>query len=471
MQSRKIALNAMISTGARVINLALSLIIIGFVTRYLGQAGFGNYATILAFLYFFTVLSDLGLYSICVRDISRPEADESKIASNAFTIRVILGLLIFGLSPLIVNFFPYPVEVKLGVVIGAVGFWFLSNNAILISVFQKYLRMDRVAISEVSGRLVQFILVITFIRFNLGFLYIVLALVAGGFADLLLNFLFVQKYIRVSFSFDFPLWTKILKQSIPLGVASIITMIYFKLDTVMLSVIKSSVDVGIYSLAYKILESLIFFPAMLVGLIMPLLSRYAFSARKKFVEICQRTINTLLIFIVPLLIGTICLSKKIVIFIGGSDFTKSAGVLNILIIATGIIFLEVLFSNIIISLEQEKKLVYIYATGLLINLITNFIFIPQYSYYGAAATTLLTELVVAVLMLLVLYKLLKVVFSFKSVFKNILAGIIMALVLCLLSGWNLFLLIIIAVGVYFGILYLIGGFTAKDILFLIKKEA
>lgn len=470
MQSRKIALNAIISTGARIINLALSLIVIGFITRYLGQSGFGNYATILAFLYFFTVLSDMGLYSICIRDISRPDADENKIASNAFTIRVILGLIIFGLSPLIINFFPYSIEVKLGVIIGAVGFWFLSNNAILISVFQKHLRMDKVAISEVAGRLVQFILVVVFIRLNLGFLFIVIALVAGGFTDLLLNFLFVQKYIRLSLSFDFSLWIKILKQSVPLGVASIITMIYFKLDTVMLSVIKSSIDVGIYSLAYKVLESLIFFPAMLVGLIMPLLSRYAFSARDKFVKICQKTINTLLIFIVPLLIGTICLSEKIVTFIGGNDFIKSAGVLNILIIATSIIFLEVLFSNIIISLEQEKKLVYIYAAGLLVNLITNYFFIPKYSYYGAAATTLLTEFIVAALMLLTLYKLLKIVFSFKSIFKDILAGVIMALILYLLISWNLFILIIIAISVYFGALYLIGGFTAKDILFLIKKE-
>ncbi len=466
MIGKKIAINAMISAGARIINLALSLVIIGFITRYLGQAGFGEYATILAFLFFFSVLSDMGLYSICIRDISRPNADESRIASNAFTIRFVLGLAAFSLAPLVVSFFPYSSQVKIGVLIGAAGFWALSSNVILISVFQKYLKMEKVAISEVLSRLVQFTLVMIFIRQDMGFLWIVSALVFGAFVHLISNFIFVQKYVSVSLKFDFSLWSDLLKKSIPLGLASIFTMIYFKLDAIMLSVMKGPKDVGIYSLAYKILESLIFFPAMLVGLVMPLLSRYAFSEKKRFEQIGQKTMDILLIFVVPLVIGTFFLSKQVVVLVGGQSFLTSAGVLNILIIATGIIFLEVLFSNTIISLEKQKVLTYIYAIGLLVNLITNWIFIPRYSYYGAAATTLLTELVVALLMVFVLYKSFKVSYSFKTVYKNVLAGLSMALFLFFLPGLNIFVLVALSILVYFGALYLAGGFSIKDILSL-----
>src|SRR3989339_346134 len=115
MLDRKIAYNSFVSSGARVVGLALSLITLGLVSRYLGQAGLGYYATVLAFLYFFTILSDLGLYSICLREISRPGADEAKIFSNAFTLRFFAGLVTFGLAPLIVLFFPYSSEIKLGV--------------------------------------------------------------------------------------------------------------------------------------------------------------------------------------------------------------------------------------------------------------------------------------------------------------------------------------------------------------------
>jgi O-antigen/teichoic acid export membrane protein len=470
MLGRKITYNTIISAGARIIGLALSLIIIGFITRYLGQAGFGYYATILAFLFFFTVLADLGLYSICLREISQPQADEKKIISNAFTLRILAGLLIFGLAPLVVCFFPYPSQVKLGVLVGAVGFWLMSNQQVLMGVFQKYLRMDKVALAEFLGRVVQLGLVVFFIKRDLGLLFIVGALVGGSLIDFILVFIFSRKYISISFEFDFSFWRSLLKESLPLALAIIFTMIYFKIDTIMLSLMKPVADVGIYNLAYKFLESLLFFPVMFVGLIMPLMSRYAFSAKEKFKQITQKTLDILLVFIIPMVIGTLFLSKEMVTLIAGEDFALSAGVLNILIIAAGIIFLGVLFSNMIIALKKQKKLIYIYGFGVAVNLIANFIFIPKYSYYGAAGATLLTELVVTGLMLIILSQVPKRLPSFKLIFKYLLAGLVMALSLYFLIDYPLFILIVLAVLVYFGFLYLIGGFSAKEVLALIKKD-
>ncbi len=470
MLSRKIAYNTIISAGARIIGLALSLIVVGFITRYLGQDGFGYYSTILAFLFFFTVLADLGLYSICLREISRPQADKEKIASNAFTLRFFAGLFVFILSPLIIYFFPYPDQVKVGVLIGAVGFWLMSNQQVLIGVFQKYLRMDKVVIGELIGRLVQLGLVIFFIKQGFGFLFIVSALVGGSLVNFILVFFFSQKYIHISFEFDFKFWRSLLKESLPLALAIVFTMVYFKIDTIMLSLMKPVADVGIYNLAYKFLESLLFFPAMFVGLMMPLMSEFAFSAREKFKQITQKTLDILLIFIIPMIVGVIFISKEVVVLIAGQDFILSAGVLNILIIAAGIIFLGVLFSNMIISLKKQKNLTYIYGVGVIINLIANFIFIPKYSYYGAAWTTLLTELVVTVLMLIALSRILDKLPSFKLFFKSLLAGLMMILVFFFLSSWPLFILIILSTLVYFCFLYLIGGFSIKEIFSLIKKD-
>jgi len=252
--------------------------------------------------------------------------------------------------------------------------------------------------------------------------------------------------------------------------AIIFTVIYFKIDTIMLSLMKPPADVGIYNLAYKFLESLLFFPAMFVGLIMPLMSEYAFSAMEKFKEITQKTLDILLIFIIPMIFGILFLSKDIVTLIAGQDFILSAGVLNILIIAAGIIFLGVLFSNMIIALKKQKSLIYIYGIGVIVNLVANFIFIPKYSYYGAAWTTLLTELVVTLLMLIVLSKFIKEIFSFKLFLKYLSAGLIMSLLLYFLSNWSLFISITLAILIYFGFLYLINGISTKKILVLVKKD-
>ncbi len=463
MIGKKIAYNTIISTGARIIGLALSLIVIGFITRYLGQTGFGYYSTVLAFLFFFTVLADLGLYSICVREISKPKANQEKIASNAFTLRFFAGLFIFCLAPLIVCFFPYSSEIKLGVLIGSIGFWLMSNQQILIGIFQKYLRMDKVALAEFLGRLIQLGLVVFFIWQGFGFLSIISALVGGSLVNFLLVFFLSQKYIHISFQFDFIFWKSLLKKSLPLALAIVFTVIYFKLDTIMLSLMKPLADVGIYNLSYKFLESLLFFPAMFVGLVMPLMSKYAFFDREKFKKITQETLNLLLMFVVPLIIGIFFLSKEIVVLIAGKDFILSAGVLNILIIAGSIIFLGILFSNMIISLEKQKSLTYIYGIGAIVNLAANLIFIPKYSYYGAAWTTVLTELIVTALMLVVLYKTFKVLPYFHSLIKYCLAGLAMILMFYFLPEWNLFILIILTSSAYFISLWLIHGIPVKRI--------
>jgi O-antigen/teichoic acid export membrane protein len=120
---KKIALNTIISGGTRIIELALAFIIIGILTRYLGTSGFGEYSIILAFLFIFNVLADFGLYSIVVREISKPGADEKKIASNAFTIRFLIGFFIFISAFLVAYIFPYSIIVKQGILIGAFGFF------------------------------------------------------------------------------------------------------------------------------------------------------------------------------------------------------------------------------------------------------------------------------------------------------------------------------------------------------------
>jgi len=306
-----------------------------------------------------------------------------------------------------------------------------------------------------------------FIWKDFGFLSIVCALVFGALVNFILVFYFARKYIKFGFCFDFLYWRYLIKETFPLGISAVLTMIYFKLDTVMLSVMKSSFDVGIYGLSYKILESLLFFPAMFVGLIMPLMSKYAVSSIEKFKYVTQRAFNILLMIIVPMVIGTIFLSKKIVVLIGGENFILSSKVLDILIIATGIIFLGVLFSNEIISLKKQKFLAYIYGIGAVFNVVGNLIFIPKYSFYAAAATTVLTELLVTILMLIVIYKSIKNLPNFSCGLKCLIGAVFMALFLFVFSSLNLFVLIIIGGAIYVFVIYLLKAFSTKEIKELI----
>lgn len=472
----KIAYNTVASTGARIIGVAFSLINIGFIARYLGREGFGSYSLILAFLSIFNILADLGLYSLMTREISRPGADEKKIASNIFTLRIVVLLILLTLAIIAIWFFPYTYQVKLGVVIVTIAILFLSASQVLMGIFQKYLRTDRAALSEVIGRAIQLGLSILFIYLDLGFFAILAALIAGAGAIFALNFFFARKYVSLTLAFDFSYWKEVFKMTLPIAVSIVLTLIYFKIDSIFLSlgaINRSSnnpiSDVGIYNIAYKVLEGTIFFPAMFVGLIMPLLSKFAFSDREQFKKIFQKALDILIIFIVPLVVGLLLLSLPIVVLIGGKDFNVSSPVLQILSLAIGLIFLGNLLGYSIIALNKQKAGAWIYFGGMIFNVATNLIFIPKYSYLGAAGTTVVTEFLVTVLMLWLIYKTINYFPSFKIIFKTLFAGLTMGAVIYYFQNWNLFLLIGLGLVVYFGTLFLVKGIKKEEVLMLIQK--
>jgi O-antigen/teichoic acid export membrane protein len=277
--------------------------------------------------------------------------------------------------------------------------------------------------------------------------------------------------VKIRFRFDFSFWKKLIIQSFPLAISAVLVLIYFKLDTIFLSIMKTSEDVGIYGLSYKIMENLVFFPAMIVGLMMPIMSRCIFSDRKRFEVVVQRTLNFLLIAVIPMIFGAVMISDKIVKLIAGSGFSDSSLVLNILMVALGFIFLGALFSNIIIAANLQKRLAQIYFVGMAFNIITNIIFIPRYSYFGAAATTVATEILVTFLMVLVVYRVLKFVPSFGVFSRALLASLLMALALHCFSYLNIFYLLIVGAVVYLPTIYFIGGISKEEIGKLINKKS
>jgi O-antigen/teichoic acid export membrane protein len=468
--TQKIAYNAVFSSVARILEMIIGLVIIKLTTNYLGLDGFGDYGTVMAFVYIFSVLADFGLYSIVVREISDKDANEEKVINNAFTIRIVLGALVMSSAYLFSFLLPYSNEVRFGVLIASFGYWIFNAIQVMMGLFQKHLAMDKVSVAEFLGRLAQFVVIILCVRYNLGFYLTLVALFIGGIFNLFFVFLYSKKLIRLRLAFDFSIWRDLIIKAFPLAVSAVLVLVYFKLDTVLLSVMKESRDVGIYSLAYRVMETLIFFPSMIVGLTMPLMSRFAFEDREKFKSIVQRTLNFLLLAIVPVVLGIFVVSEKLIYLLSKPEFSDSIIVLRILAVALGFIFLGALFSNVIIALKKQKHLAYIYFVGAVFNVVVNLTFIPKYSYFGAAWTTLATEFLVTALMLFVIYKEVRFLPSFRGLFKCSVAGLIMVLVLQGLYFMNIFLLALIGALVYGSVIYFIGGVSKEDMSKLFQKR-
>lgn len=464
----KIAQNTLIQFFGKIIGTILALITVGFMMRYLGQEGFGEYSIIVSFLGIFSTVADLGLYLIVTREISRDEAEIDKILSNVFTLRFISGFIILALAPLTVLFFPYSYVVKVGVAIGTLSFLFVSLLQILVGIFQKHLDMGKVAAGEIIGRLIWLggVVLAVYLKQNLLFMIGVISLSSA--LNFFIVFLFSRKYVRIYPLFDLKMWKSIIKATAPLAVAVILNLIYFKIDTILLSVLRPISEVGIYGAAHKVLENLVTFAAIFAGLLLPVLSKYVFTDKDKFSKIYRQGFNVLSILVLPLIVGTLFVAEPMMLLFGGEEFVLSAGVLKILIFAVGAIFFAQLFGNAVVACNQQNKMMWIYLVCAVLSIVLNLILIPRFSYFGAAFVAVFVEVLICFTTAYVVFRSTRIGPELKVFLKSFIATLIMAFILFLIKSWGLAALILIGALVYFLALYLLKGFSKKDLLEIIR---
>ena len=469
--ARKIAYNVVLNSFLKVFStVALSLLSIRLITGYLGQDGFGKYATILAFFAFFSAIADLGLGSVTAREISRSGADESKILGNVIALRLSASLLLMVLSPIIILLFGYSKEVEIGILIAALATLFSALSTVLNGIFQKYLAMDKVALVEFGGKIFQVGLVVLIVREDWGFLPIAATLLASVSFNALLTLLLSRRFSKFRLHFDFSYWKTFLRESLPMGMTAIITFAYFKMDTILLSVLQSNAEVGIYNVAYKIMENLIFFPAMLCGLILPLLSRYIFTDPEQFKKIADKTFKVFVIIVIPIVLGTWFLADDIVRIVSGADFSEAAPVLQMLIFSLGAIFFGSYFNMLLIVGNAQRKLMQTLFFAALFNVSFNLFMISRYSYIGAATTAIITEIIVVGLTGFLTYKYIHYIPSLEHVGRALVSGAVMGIVLYFLAPVSFLLAGFLGVASYLLMLWMTKAISRSEILSLFQKK-
>lgn len=462
--ARKIAYNAVVNAIAKVLSTVLALIAIGFITRYLGAEGFGAYTLALTFFSLFGALADFGLYSVATREISRTGADERRILGNVFSLRLVISSSVLVLAGLLVGFLPYEESVKVAIMLSGMAFLFSSSYSVLNGIFQKNLVMDRVAIIELGGKVLQVGLVIGAVWYDLGFMAIMGAFVLNMVFNFIGVFWASRKYVAFPlFLFEKKYAQGFLRASLPVGVSAIVTFLYFKLDAILLSLYQNTEAVGIYGGAYKVIENMVFFPAMIIGLVLPLLSRFIYQDPKKFQTLANKVFKLFVVLVLPLMVGVWFTATDIMLLIGGEAFLPSVPVLQVLVIALACMFFGNLFNAILLAGGKQRQLMYILTFCAALNITLNVIVIPVYSYMGAAFTSAVTEFSVALLGFWLTTSLLGYVPKFSRVWGAFLSVVLMGIFLFLfLDVLGFFLSVPLAAMIYF-----VGAIWTKSIQ---KKE-
>jgi len=477
--STKVAYNTIIQVVSKVISTALALIAVAIITRQLGQTGFGEYTTVVTFLSFFAIAADLGLTLITVQMISKPDIDEDYVLSNLFGLRLVTALLLLAPAPLIVLFFPYSADIKLGILVASFSFFFIALNQVMVGIFQKNLRMDKVSIADIVSRIFLVIGIVIVYKLNYGLLSILLITSLSSFVNFIIHYYFSRQFTRVKLRFDFKFWKEIMIRSWPLALTITLNLIYLKTDTLLLSIINRPSEVGIlaevglYGAAYKVIDVLITLPFMFAGIILPILTMsWSQGNKADFNNVLQKSFNVMAIIAVPVTLGTQFIAKDIMTLVAGSDFAQSGSILQILILAAGMIFLGNMLAHAIIAIEKQKAVIKSYLFVAVTSIIGYLLFIPQHSYYGAAWVTVYSESVIALASIYIIWKYTSFLPNLKIIVQTGAASLMMCAGIWSLHYFqitNLLIVLTAAILIYFFFLFLFNGLNRKEIIEMLKR--
>jgi len=456
----RIAKNSLVQMAAGILNKFLGVALVIYAARQLGTSGFGQYTFVLSIHAIFYILTDFGLGTLTTRDLAQQPEQESRYFTNIVILRLFLSLIAGGGMIATVAFLGHSGQVLMLTTILALSFFFNSNIDTASAIFNAHQRMEITSTISVVANTFR-------VTASLG------ALTAGGGVYALIwihtiytavhmgvLFWILFYFIRPVFVLDTALWQKMLKQAYPLALANLFSIIYFRVDTVMLASLQGQEAVGLYNAAYRLLEFTLLLPAYYVGAIFPVISSSYTSNPQRFLLIYRRSMKYMWVLSLPLAVGTAILAPRFIEILYGPQYVASVPVLSILMWTLMLIAVNSINAPYLIVMGKQKVVTILVLVGMIFNLVMNAIFIPSYGMLGAAWVTLFSEVLTIAMFLLALRKPLEMKLRMVRHFiRPALAVGMMIGLLLLIAKWDLGYQIIMA-GMIYGVL--LWGLKAFD---------
>lgn len=468
---KQILFNAGVQIFGKGLALLLSLATIALTTRALGVEYFGYYTTIITFLSMFGVIADFGLVLVSSKLLSLHAHDEERMFGTLLSVRLISALVIIGSAPLIAQLFPYPAEIKNGIAVTTLAFIAIAMTQVTTGLFQRNLTMIKSAFAEIFSKSVALLGVFLGIYYNVGLFGILAATVVSQCCALAINLFNANRAVRIRLHFHIPYLKQIFTEALPIGIGIFWNTIYLRGDALMLSLIQSQTDVGLYGAAYRILDIVTQAPIMLMGLMIPLLASAFHEHRKEdFDRLLKRSSEFMVIIAIPLIVGCVILSKKIMIILGGEDFAPAGPIAAILTLALLGGFAGALFGHVNVAIGRQRNALWIYALVAITSLIGYFIFIPIYSTTGAALVTVFSETLAGSLLAWHVLRFTKTKLHLTSLISKVCtAAAIMGAALFFTLSLPFVVQIFIALVVYIGAALTFNVISRDELTMVLKK--
>jgi O-antigen/teichoic acid export membrane protein len=458
-----IAKNTGVLAISHVITSILGFFLLIYLARYLGEVGFGKYSFAVSFTALFVIFASLGMNNYIIRELARNKNLTNEYLTNVSVIKLLLSFIAFGFIVLTINLMDYPRDTTYAVYFFGI-YTILTSFALTFrSIFQAYERMEYDAVVMVIEKIILFSLVLFVIFSGYGLIELAYVYIFAAIIAVSLSFsIILIKIAKPKPAIDFSLWKTLIVGSIPFALNALFGVLFFQIDTVMLSVLKGDAAVGIYNAAYNPLLALGVIPAVFISALYPVMSRYFVSSKDSLKTFTVLSSKYMAIIGFPVAMGCFVLANRIIALFYLDQFSASIIAFQILAFFIPLRFVSSITGTLLTSINRQSIRTVSVGLSALFNIVLNAALIPYFSYIGASIATVSSEVLLYFVFIYYINKHYKKLELHKHFMKPLAASLMMGGFVFYFKDANLFLLILLAVLVYFGTLLLLRTFTQED---------
>jgi O-antigen/teichoic acid export membrane protein len=377
----------------------LLLILLTIAGRFLSVDDYGRFNYALALTTIIETIMDIGLGPVTVRAVARDTAAADRLFRHVLGLKLVWVAIGLGLLAVVAPVLRSdPRVVHLCYLMGlssAVRSYLLTARGLL----QGLDRFDLEAVVVVADRLLLLASGGAALWAGYGLFGLAVSFVGSRVVMLFAVMLLLRRVVgSVVPRFDRAAWRDLQTAALPLGFFMIALNLYTYIDTVILGVIGTNVETGLYGASYRVYEGLTYAPSILAAVLSPRLSYLFVHDRPAHRHLLARgLLGSVLLGIV---LGGIAVlaARPILVTLFGAAYAPAVQPLQILASGALFVFGTWILHAAAVSTNLDRRLLLTTVVGLSANVIFNLVFIPRWGISGAAAATVIAEAITVVLL-------------------------------------------------------------------------
>ena len=382
--------------SGNVISAVISFVITIYIARTLPISEFGSYITVISFVSLFGIFTDFGINTVIIREGAKKPEDTHKLIFSSMGLKLLMSLATMFVVIVFALLTPYSLEVKVLIVLMSVTLVMGGVGSMFSAVFCIYQDMKYISIIQIAERITFATLAFVFLIAGLAVPGVILAIIIAAFASLILNFILSRRIDDYKLNFK-PIFDRaILTPAVWFGLAGMLGMIWQHVDTILISLLSTMTQVGLYTPAVSYIGIGDMAVVALTSAFFPIICKAVHERKISKKEYFKY----LGYFAVAGLVAvgiTYAFGGQVMIFAFGPNFADSIVFINVLIIGFAINLLTIPTSLLLDATDNQKVHVLnaTYMAGANISL--NWILIPTIGALGAAFSTTISRILGVVL--------------------------------------------------------------------------